>query len=71
VNLSKQKWYSPQAGQYQERDAIMNEREWIEQAEEYERMSQDAYDKGDEIAGELYERKAQSCRFAACNAPIE
>jgi hypothetical protein len=50
---------------------MMTERDWIEQAEEYERMSQDVYDKGNEIAGELYERKAQSCRFAACNAPIE
>ena len=48
----------------------MSEKEWIEQAEEYERMAQKAYDECDEIAGDLWERKAQSCRFAACNAPV-
>lgn len=49
----------------------MTEQEWIEQAESYEKKAQEAYDAGDEIAGELWERKAQSCRFSACDAPVE
>jgi len=49
----------------------MTEQEWIEQAEEYERMAEKAYEEGDEIAGELWERKAQSCRFASCYGSVE
>ena len=43
----------------------MTEQEWIEEAERYERMAQEAYDKGDEIAGQLWETKAAACRHNA------
>ena len=49
----------------------MTEKEWLESAEYYEDMAQKAFDDGDEIAAELWERKAESCRYAACNAPVE
>ena len=49
----------------------MNENEWIKKAEEYERMAQKAYDEGDEIAGEFWDRQARLCRFVACFAPVE
>ncbi len=43
----------------------MKRSEWIEKAEEYERKAQEAYERGDEIAGEMYEAKAQACRSNA------
>lgn len=49
----------------------MTEREWLEQAEKYDRMAQQAYDAGDEIAGELWERQAQACRHNSCYGSVE
>lgn len=39
----------------------MMRQEWIDRAKEYERKAQEAYDRGDTIAGEMYEAKASAC----------
>lgn len=49
----------------------MTEKQWLDQAEEYDRKARLAYDAGDEISGELYERKADACRHNACYGVME
>jgi hypothetical protein len=48
----------------------MTEQEWIKEAERYEAMAQQAYERGDEVAGELWERNAQSCRHNSCYGTV-
>lgn len=43
----------------------MTHNEWLEQAEEYEKKAQAAYEQNDIIAAELYEQKASASRFCA------
>ena len=43
----------------------MTHNEWIDQAEEWERKAQEAYESGDESRGEMCEAKARACRIAA------
>lgn len=43
----------------------MTYKEWIDQAEEYERKASEAYEAGDEVLGEMYEVKAQASRACA------
>jgi hypothetical protein len=46
----------------------MTYQEWMVQAEDYDQKAHEAYDRGDEIAGEMYENKANACRYNACDA---
>lgn len=46
----------------------MTRREWIAQAEEYERKSHEAYENDDEVSCDVYDRLAQVSRFASCYA---
>ena len=43
----------------------MTRTEWLEEAEKYDQMATEAYARGDDSAGQLWEQKAQSSRFAA------
>ena len=43
----------------------MTRQEWIERADEWERLATEAYLKGDEIRGELCMTKAAACRANA------
>jgi phage shock protein A len=49
----------------------MNEKQWLEQAEDYESRAQEALESGDESAAELWQAKAQACRHNAMYAPVE
>ena len=47
----------------------MTRQEWLEQAVRFEQRAAEAYRRGDEIAGEMYENKAAASRFCADFAP--
>lgn len=49
----------------------MKAQEWIEQAIEFERKAQEAFENGDEIEAERCTVKAQSCRYNATLGTVE
>ena len=49
----------------------MTEKEWQDEARLREEKAREAYERGDEVAGEMYERKAAACRHNACYGIVD
>jgi len=49
----------------------MTRKEWLERAEDYERLAQEALENDDVLTHEYYHFKAHACRTAACYAREE
>jgi len=49
----------------------MTRQEWIDEADRLDGKSREAYESDDEITGEWYEKKAEACRYNACNGTVD